>query len=280
MNLWLVSKALGRHKLVVVVGVLVGVVLALLSLYAVSFEKTGPGVMDFRPHFAARSLSVYSKTTAVLIDVPGFGLVRTDLPIDQNSRMAPAFAYMAMSSEVVNRVEEEIGPLKGKVEVKAEPVEDSPVVQIVAEGRDPVLVVKAARTYARALSDYVTEYQDTNGILADVRVVLRPVGATGAPVEIQSRAIEIAAVMFLLPVFITVASVLALDNMQRSAAASKAADPSPQAPSTTPAGSAATAAGGKDITTPQAPPEPPQARATEREGQPEPPRAAPGQAPS
>jgi len=279
MNLWLVSKALGRHKLVVALGVIAGVVLAVLSVYAVSFEKTGPGVMDFRTHFEARSLSVYSKTTAVLIDVPGFGLVRTDLSIEQNSRMAPAFAYMAMSSEVVGRVEDELGPLKDKVEIKAEPIEDSPVVQIVAEGRDPVLVVKAARAYARALSDYVTEYQDTNGILADVRVVLRPVGATGAPVEIQSRAIEIAAVMFLFPVLITVGSVLAFDNMQRSAAQSQAEGVSQRDSSVSPAGNARSLAGNQDAAKPGTPPEPPQARATEREGQPEP-RAATGQAPS
>jgi hypothetical protein len=140
---------------------------------------------------------------------------------------------LATSAEVVSRVESQTGPLKGKVEVKAIPVEESPVVQIVAEGKDARLVEKAAAAYAQALSDYVREYQDVHKVQPEVRVVLRPVGSSGPAAEMQSRAVEVAAIMFLLPLLAAVATALVLDNFQRSAAEANLAEVAALAPSST-----------------------------------------------
>ncbi len=199
MNLGLALRALGRHKVLVTFGIVVGVILAALSQYAVTMAPDGL-------EFTRRSHSTYSASAALVVDVPGLGVVRSDLPMDKNMQMAPTFAYLATTPDVLERVERTTGPLKDRVLITVEPVQYSPVVAYSVEGKDRALVAQVATELPKALSEYVSEYQDTGDVGSDVRLILRPLGSSGPPIEVQSRAIEIAALLFLLPVLPRLAS--------------------------------------------------------------------------
>ncbi len=221
MNLYLARAALLRHKGLLLASLVIGVVLALLTLVTVVSVPSSAGPAG-RLRLERRSLSTYTQTVAVLIDTPGFGLGRADVSMAKPTQMAPTFAYLAGSQEVVRRVEKTTGSLKDKVTITAIPVQDSPLVQIVVEGKDQDLVAKTATALGAAVSDYVREQQAANDVASTDRLVLQPLGSPSPPVEVQSRALETAAILFLLPLLASVSLALILDNFQRSAVAAEA----------------------------------------------------------
>jgi capsular polysaccharide biosynthesis protein len=213
MDLWVVLNILKKRWVLILIGAAAGVVLAFVSLFSVVIGGTaaGSGLRVER-----RSLSVYTQTVAVVVDLPGFGLGRTDVAMAKPVQMAPTFAYLATSNEVLGRVEKITGPLRERVVVRALPVEDSPLVQITVEGQDRELVAKAAEAFAQAVCDSVSQRQDDNKIPAEQRLVLRPLGSSSPPVEVRSRAIEVAAILLLLPIAAAIGVAFAVENVQRS----------------------------------------------------------------
>jgi capsular polysaccharide biosynthesis protein len=210
MNVSLAMRALWRQKWILLAGVVAGVVLAYLALYEVTYAHGGLQA-------EARSYSKYSATAALVVDAPGFGSVRTDVPMDKSIQMAPTFAYLATTQNVLARVEQMTGgPLANRVKITAEAVQDSPIVTVSVEGDDPALVARVAASIPQAFSDYVSKYQTANGVAGDVRLVLRPLGSYGPPTKVQSRTVEIAAVLFLLPLLTAAGLAILIDNAQHA----------------------------------------------------------------
>ncbi|MGV8083342.1 MAG: hypothetical protein AB2L09_06905 [Coriobacteriia bacterium] len=210
MDLLAVWTILWRQKRLLIAGVAIGVILALSSLISVRFG--GP---DGWVSVSRQSWSNYTQSNAVIIDLPGFGVGRTDVSMQQAAGMAPTFAYLATSKEVKDRVESKLGSLKKKVTVEAEPVEESPLVQIVVEGRDRDLVERVATEYANELVAYVQASQVANEVPVSARYDLRALGTSGEPTETQSRSVEIALILFLLPIIIVIGIALVLENMMK-----------------------------------------------------------------
>ena len=216
MNLYLARAALLRRKGLLLGSLGIGVLLALLTMFTVVTGPSGADGITGRLRIERRSLSTYTQTVAVLIDTPGFGLGRADVSMAKPTQMAPTFAYLAGSQEVVRRVEKITGSLRDKVTITAIPVEASPLVQIVVEGKDSDLVAKTATALGQSVSEYVQEQQTASNVAAIDRLVLQPLGSPSPPVEVQSRAVETAAILFLLPILASITLALILDNLKRS----------------------------------------------------------------
>ncbi len=212
MDLRMAFSVLLKHKWIMLFGLLAGVLLATMSLFTVK-------VVDSRAQFTRRSNATYTATVPVLVDLPGFGLGRADVSMDKPSRMAPTFAYLVTSQDVLNRVVEKIGPIPVKDKVLAVEVEDSPLFQVVVEGSDSKRVSREAVAFAEAVSEYVLERQQSSDILASSRLVLSPLGSAAPPVEVQSRDVEIAAILLLLPILTAGGVAFVLENLSNSAGA-------------------------------------------------------------
>lgn len=211
MDLRMALRVLIKHRWIMLIGLIAGVALAVLSLYAVK-------VQDRRLEFTRRSTAVYTATVPVLVDLPGFGLGRTDVPMDKPARMAPTFAYLVTSQDVLERVIKEIGPIPKEDKVTAVEVEDSPLFQVVVEGNDPKRVSIEAMAFAKAVTAYVVDRQEASGVTEGSRLVLSPLGNAAPPVEVQSRDVEIAAILLLLPIMTAGGIAFVLENLANSAA--------------------------------------------------------------
>ncbi len=211
MDLRMALRVLLRHKWIMLIGLVAGIALAVLSLYSIN-------VRDSRVEFTRRSTAVYTATVPVLVDLPGFGLGRTDVPMDKPARMAPTFAYLVTSQDVLERVTKEIGPIPKEDKVTAVEVEDSPLFQVIVEGNDPKRVSIEAMAFAKAVTDYVVDRQESSGVLEGSRLVLSPLGNSAPPVEVQSRDVEIAAILLMLPIMTAGGIAFVLENLSNSSA--------------------------------------------------------------
>ena len=73
-------------------------------------------------------------------------------------------------------------------------VEDSPLFQVVVEGNDPKRVSREAMAFAKAVSEYVVDRQESSGVL-EGSAGAQPAWQSAPPVEVQSRDVEIAAIL-------------------------------------------------------------------------------------
>ena len=212
MDLRMAFGVLLKHKWIMLVGVIAGLALAVSSLFIVKVD-------DGHLQFVRRSNATYTATVPVLVDLPGFGLGRADVSMDKPSRMAPTFAYLVTSQDVLERVKKKIGPIPEKDKVSAVEVPDSPLFQVVVEGNDSQRVAREAVAYAQAVTDYVLERQESSDVLASSRLVLSPLGTAAPPLEVQSRDIEIAAILLLLPILTAGGVAFVLENLSNSTVA-------------------------------------------------------------
>jgi capsular polysaccharide biosynthesis protein len=198
-----------KHRVIVLIGIVIGGALAFLSLFAVDVGRNAADMS-----IARRSHTTYKATTSLLIDTPGFGAGRADVAMDKPAVMAPTFAYMAMGDEVLARVKKELGG-DIKATVTAGEVPRSPVLQIVVEGDDAGYVAKVADTVAAALVEYVTDQQEANEVPVSERLRISVLGAP-PPETVMSRDAEIAGLFLVIPVLVAVGIAFAVENISAS----------------------------------------------------------------
>jgi hypothetical protein len=160
-----------------------------------------------------RRFSTYQTQVSFLIDVPGFGVGRTDIPMNKPAEMAPTFAYLATSDAVKREVVRSIGRFKEVVAAGA--VENSPIFQVVVEGNDPERVAEVAKTYTSEIIKYITQQQNTNNIPNASRLKVRALGRPSTPKKTASRDVEIAALLFLGPILLAALLSLSLESLSR-----------------------------------------------------------------
>jgi hypothetical protein len=217
MNLRTLVQVLRRRWYLVLIGVALGGWCAFLGAYQVTFggSATHPAPA-WHVRLTHRSFKTYRTVLAVVIDAPNAALGRMDIPMAKTVELAPTYAYMATDDSVMRALESKYGrPLQAKL--SAVPVENSPIVQLSVEGKDPAYITRVAATAQRAFISELEAYQRTNGIPEDLRIVVRPLGPASRPELVVSREYEIVAILFLLPVAAMIGLALFIDNWSRGA---------------------------------------------------------------
>jgi hypothetical protein len=176
----------------------------------------------------------------VLIDQPGFGMGRSgrfDITENKPTNLAPTYAYLALSDEVMRRASTTLGrPIDRQgVAIQAEAVQASPVFVVTVDGKDPAEIEKVAGAVAAAVESYVKEQQTANRIPRSERLTVAAFGAPSHAEALTSRDTEVAAVLFLIPLFLATGLALVAENVSRnrSAGAGEAVPPEARAPSDT-----------------------------------------------
>jgi hypothetical protein len=205
----LIAIALKRKRLLII-GVFAGIIFALFSLYRINFNMLDHSKPMF--YCAARTNDRYTTTVNLIIDNPGFGLGRADGGYEKGIFLAPTYSYLAISDVILEQVEKRVGKLE-KGMIMSEPIEDRPIFKIIAEGTNPSFIKKAAKTTAEEFIKYLKQKQRENDVPRSDRVVVNILGDPTEPVKLKSRKIEIALLLFMLPVAITFGLILLLENM-------------------------------------------------------------------
>lgn len=223
MNLWQTVAAVRKRKWVMVAGFGAGLALAGLSLWSVGVQSRGGGLPTLIFH--RKSHTVYEAKVSLLIDIPGFGVGRADVPMDKPAVMAPTYAYLATSDQVLARVRDAVGEPIDDLVIKSEPVERSPVFFVAVQGRDRDLIQRVANADAKAIVEYVTMMQERNDVPEESRLSISILGSPALPEAITSRDVEIALVLFLAPVALAFGIALAMENVAENEARREHAPP-------------------------------------------------------
>ena len=221
MDLWRLSSILWKHKALMFTSVIVGILLAFLALYSVSLPARANGERQ-RVALERRRFSTYQTQVSFLIDVPGFGVGRTDIPMNKPAEMAPTFAFLATSDAVKSQVARKLGKVKELVTTGA--VENSPIFQLVVEGNNPDRVAEVASTYATEIVSYIQQQQSYNNIPNATRLSVRALGRPSIPKKTASRDAEIAGLLFLTPIILAGLLALSLESFARHQSAQRTID--------------------------------------------------------
>jgi hypothetical protein len=215
MDLLKVATALWARKRLLAAGLVTALVLVGLGAYKVRLN-VGPGAKSDVPfvQIEPRSFTTYETVLNLVVDVPGFGLGRTDVVVENGAQLAPTYAYLAGSDSVIRAVERRTGPLRA--EISSRPVEDSPVFQLVVDGDDARYIRRVASATADAFIAELVSYQTHNDVPEKKRIIVRTLGAPSRPVVLQSRKYEILGILFLAPLIAAAGLALLLENAAAS----------------------------------------------------------------
>ena len=216
-QLWAV---IWRHRIILALGVVIGLSMATLSLYKVEwsiFDPFGRFVME------PRSLTTYETEVNLVVDVPGFGIGRTDTSIGQGAALASIYAYLVTSDVVMEKVKEELADPDLGASIKGESIKGSPVLRIVVQGNNALHIATVATTSARSLISYLREEQLSNDVPPEKRSIVRILGLPSEPIPLQSRQFEVALILFLASLSAAIALILVLENISQSKAREVAA---------------------------------------------------------
>lgn len=200
-----------KHWRLLVVGAVLGVALAALGFRYVD-GADGPSI---EPRAGAR----YQARTRLLISEPGADLTRarTDPalvdPFGKTVNMAPTYAYLASSDEVLRRAEHRLGRVKEKVSSRA--LRDAPVIEVTITGSEADHTLRVASVLAASFRDYIEEQQLNADVPPKERIQLRVLSAPKEAKRLRSGAVELAAVSFMAPFLACLGFALAIENARR-----------------------------------------------------------------
>ena len=225
MDFQLYARVLWRFKLLFLLGLMLAIALATLSLVSVS----GKGL-------TYRQTELWTSSTRVLITQQGFPtgrLLALDPSLDPSKEAARLgipladpnrlnnltilYAELATSDPVLRQMRRD-GPIRGKILAAPVVVQDGrytlPLIDLVAIAATPLEAMKLSLRSATAFQTYLTAQQRANKVPSTDRVlveqVMRPRGA-----EIfQPRSKTMPIVIFLAVMFATVGLAFLLENLR------------------------------------------------------------------
>lgn len=195
---------LRRYSLLVAAGAVVGAILVFWWLYQPSF-KGG----DFR--LTPRTAGTYTVGVDAVIDTANFGIGRSDTDSYRLALMAPTYAQLMTSQSVLERAETILGrPITEQVTATAP--NTVPIVHVAVEGPSPSHLASVAAAVVTATRDYVDSGQAMNDVPKEVKLTVRGMGMPSEPEFNSARNVEIAVLMFLLPLGVALAVAFRLDK--------------------------------------------------------------------
>jgi hypothetical protein len=221
MDFALYVRVLWRFRLLVLLGLLLGVTLAVLSLVSIGTN----GI-----HY--RQAELFASNTRLLVTQTGFpeGRLYAQVPADMTQSGAPvvdpgrfnnlAVLYSQLAeSDAVRLLMLRVGPIRG--EVIATPVVGGgefktqlPMIDLTAIATTPRGAVRLAQRSASALSTYIRDEQRASEVPIADRAVIQPVVRPGKVELFQPRSKTMPVVMFVAVMFVTVGLVFILENLR------------------------------------------------------------------
>lgn len=213
MNLTNVFRVIGRHKALLVFGILVAVAAALFTAFKV---ETGSlwesGTLEPRTQIEYRAstqilvsdpVSVFSSRNAPQVLTEG-----TAAPSARDlSSLTVVYAYLASSDELLAQVEEQVGPLGRDESLTAQqrttqPTAQTntgtyrlPILDIMGTSPDPARAEEISRTAATLFQDFARAQQDAASVPAESRVQLPVIDEREAlPIDGTNPALPVVAV--------------------------------------------------------------------------------------
>jgi hypothetical protein len=217
----LYARVLWRFKLLVVLGLLLGLALATLSLVRVS-----PDGLTYRQS------ELWSSTTQVGVTQKGFPWGRlfaqditenptpSGIPVADPNRLnnlAVLYAELAMS-DPVRRLMREEGPVRGKIIATPLVRGDNrimlPLIDLTAIAESPPRAIELSMRSAEALETYVRRQQIANEVPPADRVVVERVMRPRGALVYQPRSKTMPIVILFAVMFATVALAFLLENVR------------------------------------------------------------------
>lgn len=206
MDLQRFFEVLWKHKWVMMVGVVIGLMLAILSLY-----KVGASIQPPSFSYWPRSRTIYQTSATVFLDDSGFALGRVKSSVGALNAIAQSYPGLVSSDLIKKRVEKKIGKVSDIVEAGVS--EKTPMVSIIVTGINKIRVQKVAETTADELIKYIRTEQNKYKVPADNRIIVYRPGRASIPIPQQSRGAEIALLLFLAPVAMAGGAVFVMENL-------------------------------------------------------------------
>jgi capsular polysaccharide biosynthesis protein len=235
MNLTNTMRVIGRHKVLLVVGILI----AALAAFATAFRiETGTLTPRAEPDYRASTQLLVSDPTSVF-STRGAPQTVTDGQTPASARdlssLTVVYAYLVSSGEILDEVEKEIGPLGANESLSAaqrttQPTSATntgtyrlPILEINGESTTPGRAEEISRTAAAIFEDFAAAQQDAAGVTPDTRVQLQTIRESNAAVvDGTNPALPIVAVgIGVLLAFL--ALIFAVDNARTTRRAAAAA---------------------------------------------------------
>jgi hypothetical protein len=225
-DLRLYARVLWRFRFLVVLGLLVGTLLALLAATRIE-------VVDGSPRLSYRENEQWESKATLLVTEHGFPEGYSAPSIDDATEagsapdarfadpnrlasLAVVYAHLAQTGPIRRLLQHEgLADATIDVTVRSSQAEGAlPFIDLVASSSSPEAATAAAVRGAAALRDYIVERQMTNAVPSDERVVLEVLGSAG-PADLVAGRPKAAPVLAFLAVMLTVlAAVFVLDNLR------------------------------------------------------------------
>lgn len=247
MNLTNMFRVIGRHKVVLTLGILVAVAAALFTAFKLETGAFLQGEFEPRTQIEYRAstnilvsdpVSVFSSRNATQAITEG-----TTPPSARDlSSLTVVYAYLASSDELLAQVEQQVGSLGPDESLSAQqrttqPTAQNntgtyrlPILDIMGTSPDPERAEEISRTAAALFQEYAAAQQDASAVPPESRVQLPIIDERSAqPVDGTNPALPVVAVgIGVLLGFL--ALIFAVDNAQagrRESAAVPAREPMP-----------------------------------------------------
>jgi hypothetical protein len=210
----LYSRVLWRFRLLVMVGIVIALALALLSVV-----RVGTNGITYRDSELWSSMP-----TRLLVTQAGFPEGRVSPPASPTNSDAGRLNTLAIlyaelaNSDLVREVMRRDGPIRGKV--LATPLKDPasgiplPLIELAAISTSPQAAVVLAQRGANALNDYLQEEQRAHGVKPGDRVILQTILRPRGAVLFQPRSKTMPIVIFLVVMLAIVGLAFLLENLR------------------------------------------------------------------
>jgi hypothetical protein len=208
--------ALWTRRVLVAIGILVGIAASFLAVNAIRFSMDAN-----KPFFSysPRVQTVYSTTVRMVLDEPNFGLGRVGiLARDERrenrdlSKLAAVYSYLVVSDELTANLTQDIKSMDG--EIKAIPVEGLPIIEVTVKGNDPEEIRNVASKATVNFINYFKNEQVRNEVPPSDRITVRTIGEPSPAVTEQSRRKELAFIFFMLPVACAALLAFVMENLR------------------------------------------------------------------
>jgi hypothetical protein len=222
MDLQLAFRVLWRFRLIVALGLLLGVALAFLAMVRVNVGSS--------PHFAYRAKPSYESTTTVFVTTPGFPYGSLTLhpggkvingpngPVDIDKLRDATTIYVTYATgNGVMAALKKSGPIHGKLFAGQGTAADGsslPIIDLAADSDTAAAALDLARRHLAAFQAFLLKNQIANGIQPKQRLILDPVSGPLPAKLVQGRKLTKPILIFTAILVLTCALAFVLENMR------------------------------------------------------------------